>query len=297
MEPIFIAKAARPRCFNKHSGSQLGFTGYWNKKTSWMTGVIFVEWLSRWDKALLKDKRKILLLLDNFSGHKIDTSNLTSIRLEFFQANLTAHVQPLDGGIIQTLVKKAWHSITSRTIANCWRHVGILPPLPTSSEPSTSTLPATATTTNGNPAEVAAAERETAALLDRFYQTNAVSSSVRMSIAELLNPVQEQVVFSAATPSAASEVEGNNVERSAEPESELDAEEEDEDVVVVAPSALKAYGMASSLNDFSDSQVDPFFKDFARMLRLAKPKITLERRVAMAQPTIASCFSSMSSFQ
>ncbi|CAD6893515.1 unnamed protein product [Tilletia controversa] len=106
MEPIFIAKAARPRCFNKHSASQLGFTSYWTNKTAWMTGVIFMEWLSRWDKALLKDKRKILLLLDNFSGHKIDTSNLTSIRLGFFQANLTAHAQPLDGGIIRCFKAK-----------------------------------------------------------------------------------------------------------------------------------------------------------------------------------------------
>ncbi|CAD6893514.1 unnamed protein product [Tilletia caries] len=135
-----------------------------------------------------------------------------------------------------TLVEEAWHSVTSRTIANCWRHVGILPTLPTSSEPFTSTSPATATTTDGGPAEVAAAERETAALFDRFNQTDEVSSSARMSIAELLNPVQEQVVFSVAAPS---EVEGLDVEQSAEPEPEL--EEEDEDVVVVAPSALKAY--------------------------------------------------------
>ncbi|KAE8207260.1 hypothetical protein CF327_g7383 [Tilletia walkeri] len=55
--------------------------------------------------------------------------------------------------------------------------------------------------------------------------------------------------------------------------------EEDEDIVVVAPSPLKAHGMASGLIDFADAQVDvdPFFKDLARMLKLAKHKIKTQR--------------------
>ena len=44
--------------------------------------------------------RKIILLLDNFSGHNIDYSP-TNIRLVFFAPNMTAFIQPLDAGIIR----------------------------------------------------------------------------------------------------------------------------------------------------------------------------------------------------
>ncbi|KAE8218145.1 hypothetical protein CF319_g7921 [Tilletia indica] len=71
--------------------------------------------------------------------------------------------------------------------------------------------------------------------------------------------------------------------------------EEDEDIVVVAPSPLKAYGMASGLIDFADAQVDPFFKDLARMLKLAKHKIKTQRQAAMVQPTINYVFLSKAS--
>ena len=44
-------------------------------------------------------KQKILLLQDNFSGH-IVSPDLQNIWVENFEPNLTAHVQPLDQGII-----------------------------------------------------------------------------------------------------------------------------------------------------------------------------------------------------
>ena len=101
---------------------------------------------------------KICLLLDNFSGHNISYEP-TNIRLEWFQPNLTSHVQPLDAGIIRCfkalyrrmfclralelddtgqadiykidlleamlMAKKAWESVLSTTIKACWDHTGI----------------------------------------------------------------------------------------------------------------------------------------------------------------------------
>lgn len=46
--------------------------------------------------------RFICLLLDNFAGHYIDYVP-RNIHLEYFEPNLTSHVQPDDAGIIRTL--------------------------------------------------------------------------------------------------------------------------------------------------------------------------------------------------
>lgn len=157
----FVSRWMSPRAFNKKKPSQLGID-YYHNKTSWMNSVVFEAWIGAWDRELRVKGRKILLLLDNFSGHTVPDDFLTHIRLEFFAPNLTAHVQPLDAGIIHAfkchyrkrfinrafrrlndpktakkvyeidvlvamrLAKLAWHALTSETIQNCWRHAGII---------------------------------------------------------------------------------------------------------------------------------------------------------------------------
>jgi hypothetical protein len=102
--------------------------------------------------------RKICLFVDNFSGHNI-TYEPTNIRLEWFEPNLTCHVQPLDAGIIRCfkalyrrtfchrtlelddageadiykinlleammMANEAWDNVKSATIKACWDHTGI----------------------------------------------------------------------------------------------------------------------------------------------------------------------------
>lgn len=97
--PLFIGKYHEPRCFEKKTAYTLGFR-YFCNKTAWMTKEIFVAWLESWDFALRQKDKRILLLLDNFSGHKIDSNKLSNIQLELFAPNLTAHVQPCDANII-----------------------------------------------------------------------------------------------------------------------------------------------------------------------------------------------------
>ncbi|KAE8219723.1 hypothetical protein CF326_g8893 [Tilletia indica] len=109
MAPIIIGKTKKLRFFNKHTGQQLGFD-YYNNKTAWMTGLIFFDWLMRWNEALRKDTRRILLLVENFSGHTVDTSKLPNIQLQFFKPNFTAHVQPRDSGIV------CWFKAKDRTL-------------------------------------------------------------------------------------------------------------------------------------------------------------------------------------
>jgi DDE superfamily endonuclease len=105
--------------------------------------------------------RTICLLIDNFSGHNV-AYDPTNIQLEWFEPNLTSHVQPLDAGIIRCfkahyrrafciraldhddagesdiykidlleamlMAREAWNEVSATTIKNCWDHTGIQRP-------------------------------------------------------------------------------------------------------------------------------------------------------------------------
>ena len=64
-----------------------------------MTSSLFLEWLQDLDREMQLQQRKILLFLDNAPSHPKDVS-LTNVKLQFFPANTTSKLQPLDQGII-----------------------------------------------------------------------------------------------------------------------------------------------------------------------------------------------------
>lgn len=153
---IVIGKYNSPRCFkNVHS---LPVHYYANTK-AWMTTDIFNDILIRMDNEFDSEGRRVLLLIDNCPSHKLKpTTTLKAIRIEFFPANYTSVLQPLDAGIIKNLkhyyrqrllreaihhineheelnkvdvlqaittVSAAWHDdVKAESIANCFRHVG-----------------------------------------------------------------------------------------------------------------------------------------------------------------------------
>ncbi|KZT51780.1 DDE-domain-containing protein, partial [Calocera cornea HHB12733] len=161
LAPLVIGRFANPRCFQGKKAKEYGHTYYWNLK-SWMKSNIFQEYIEDLDCRMRRENRNILLLLDNFAGHKYDKDRITNIRVHFFPPNMTSHIQPLDQGIIQCfkmhyrrlfserailrqltdippqelyninvleimdLAKEAWSEVTSTTIKNCWRKAGIL---------------------------------------------------------------------------------------------------------------------------------------------------------------------------
>lgn len=98
---LVIGKSKSPRCFRGTKSLEVDYT--FNKK-AWMTSTIFTEWVTKLDKQMSKQKRKIALFVDNCTAHPHDiNSKLDNIKVVFFPPNVTSVLQPMDQGVIQTL--------------------------------------------------------------------------------------------------------------------------------------------------------------------------------------------------
>ena len=104
LKPVCIGKSANPRCFKTVNKANHPVYYRHNVK-AWITEQIFRERLQRLDSEFRSQNRRILLLLDNFSGHKENKNNapfkLTNIELLFYPPNCTSILQPMVQGIIQ----------------------------------------------------------------------------------------------------------------------------------------------------------------------------------------------------
>ena len=159
LTPLVIGKSERPQCFGKTFNPSVYVT-YTNNKKAWMTGAVFQDWLSKFNRRMRVAGRHVILLVDNATSHSAEGLRLTNVVVRFLPPNTTAHIQPMDAGIIRnfkgyyrgllvryflqcieedleqvvslklaiTYVKEAWTSVKQTTIVNCWRHVKILPP-------------------------------------------------------------------------------------------------------------------------------------------------------------------------
>ena len=67
-----------------------------------MTAKLFKDLLREWNGRLGQQGRRVLLCLDNFSGH-FPVLQLDNIQLLFFPPNMTSNSQPMDQGIIKNL--------------------------------------------------------------------------------------------------------------------------------------------------------------------------------------------------
>ena len=74
---------------------------YYANKNAWMAVEIFKEWRPLWNNELFRQKKSILLLVDNFTAHP-SMDNLKNIGLQFLPQN-TSLIQPTDQGIIKNL--------------------------------------------------------------------------------------------------------------------------------------------------------------------------------------------------
>ena len=121
-----IAKSKNPRCF-KNINRRLLRVIYRYNKTKWMTGLIMEEYLRWLDNKIRGEGRKVLLLLDNFSGHELGVQlvggkkGLVNVQIEWLPPNTTSHWQPLDQGIIASFklqYRRQWISYMVRQYEN-----------------------------------------------------------------------------------------------------------------------------------------------------------------------------------
>ena len=162
LQPLVIGKSHQPTAFRKKPA---GYYGLWyiQQKKARMDQYVFKTWIERLNSQMRREKRHIILWLDNFSGHK-SSGTLSNVRIEFYRPNLTSYVQPCDQGIIANvkaiyrkqflkratlrfdsklydadkcfdldllealrMIMKAWDMVTPLTVANCYRKSGNLP--------------------------------------------------------------------------------------------------------------------------------------------------------------------------
>lgn len=102
LRPWVIGKFGKPHCFvrNRIDVEALPCK-YTFHNNSWMDSKAFRTWLLEFNKEMAKKNRHVLLTLDNFSGHNVKGLNLSNVKVQFFPANFTSRLQPLDQGIIK----------------------------------------------------------------------------------------------------------------------------------------------------------------------------------------------------
>ena len=115
----YIGKSKTPRDFTKHEVCQNKWL-WTSNKTAWMSGALMYDWLQMFYEHV-GTERKILLLMDNFSAHKVgvkDNAPPDNIRIEFLPARSTSVFQPLDQGIIyNTKVYYLQHLLKEQRLA------------------------------------------------------------------------------------------------------------------------------------------------------------------------------------
>lgn len=161
IKPLIINTSKNPRLFKEKKFNPLLHVIYKSNKKAWMTGVIFNEFLDFLNEEMIQLKKHILLLIDNASSH-VPIKKYSNINIKFIPPNLTAHIQPMDAGIIRSFksayrkqivellvknadnnveskidiisaikfISSAWELVTPRVINNCFVKTKIIKCLP-----------------------------------------------------------------------------------------------------------------------------------------------------------------------
>jgi hypothetical protein len=83
-----------------------------------MNATIFTEWIDSVNVQIQREKRKILLFLDNAPVHPVDLK-LSNVTIIFFPPNTTSVIQPLDQGIIRAFKAHYRSRLVKRIISRC----------------------------------------------------------------------------------------------------------------------------------------------------------------------------------
>lgn len=147
-----IGKSKNPRCLKNVNRLYLPCE-YSHHRAAWIESTSFREWLLRFNRKMITQKRHVLLTMDNCAAHKITDLELSNVTVQFFPSNTTSCLQPLDQGIIANVkrhyrvrllraviralelnqekpkwnilqamrcIANAWNSVTAETIQKCF---------------------------------------------------------------------------------------------------------------------------------------------------------------------------------
>ncbi|XP_064410130.1 tigger transposable element-derived protein 4-like [Latimeria chalumnae] len=114
---LVIGKVKQPKCFKGVKALPVDYEG--NTK-AWMTGDIFKDWVIKFDRKMQRQKRKVLLFVDNCPAHP-HIDNLQATTMVFLPPNTTSKLQPMDQGIIKCL-KQHYHRQLIQHMLNCFEH-------------------------------------------------------------------------------------------------------------------------------------------------------------------------------
>ncbi|KAF7347008.1 DDE-domain-containing protein [Mycena venus] len=323
LEPFVIGKAKQPRSFDRRTAAALGFY-YRNNAKAWMTTVLYREWITKWDAELRLANRRVLLLQDNFSAHN-PPDDLTNITVVNFTANLTAHVQPLDGGIIRCfkahyrsrftqraidnydrgitpadiyninqlegmrIAAAAWREVDASTIRHCWRHVGILPEsVFSNSQPAT--IPVASLLSSPAECLSQAAEQDLERRLDALEDRGVLQRVNRMSLAQLLNPENEDSTEQATVEDIYAAVSAARLAQENSDAAGGDDDQDDDADLVVRPSRREALAAVSTLQRFTATLNDDFSRKLDAVLARFGHQTQLEETNQMKTVPITTFF-------
>ncbi|XP_072142740.1 tigger transposable element-derived protein 6-like [Dermacentor andersoni] len=117
--PFVIGTSEKPHCF---SGKRSMPVKYAANTKACMTRDLFSNWLKDLDAEMHKRGRNICLLLDNCSAHHVQDCALSNIELEYFLANCTSLIQPLDQRIINSIKCAYRKQVIERLLLNIELH-------------------------------------------------------------------------------------------------------------------------------------------------------------------------------
>jgi hypothetical protein len=155
---ILIGKSKSPRCFKEKGKRKKLPLKYYNQHNAWINANIFEDVLKNFNKKIKREKRNVVLFMDNCSCHLMDKV-YSNVKIVYFPPLTTSALQPLDQGIISSFkafyrkimisfmisqfengddvtekditlynamdfMDNAWKSVTDKTIINCFTKAG-----------------------------------------------------------------------------------------------------------------------------------------------------------------------------
>nr|XP_056713727.1 tigger transposable element-derived protein 3-like [Euleptes europaea] len=112
-DPLIIGKGPKPFCFQGNGAEELPVT-YRSHTKAWMTTVIFLEWLQKFNEDMRRKQKSVVLFLAPCAAHpSVELSNIQMV----FLPPQPSWIHPLEQGVIQNFKGHYRRRMLTRLIA------------------------------------------------------------------------------------------------------------------------------------------------------------------------------------